>query len=77
MPKSYSGALRERVIEAVETGASQHEAADRFEISVSSAVRWPQCRFRTDRITDSCNRSFQGKSLPALNSPACICLHLR
>ena len=43
MPKSYSGDLRERVIEAVEMGASRREAADRFEISVSSAVRWLQC----------------------------------
>ena len=38
MPKSYSGDLRERVIEAVEMGASRREAADRFEISVSSAI---------------------------------------
>ena len=37
MPKSYSADLRERVIEAVEMGASRHEAADRFEVSVSSA----------------------------------------
>jgi transposase len=42
MPKSYSADLRERVIEAVETGASRHEAADRFEVSVSSAVKWLQ-----------------------------------
>jgi transposase len=42
MPKSYSGDLRERVIEAVETGASRHEAAERYDISVSSAVRWVQ-----------------------------------
>ena len=42
MPKSYSGDLRERVIEAVETGASRREAAERFEVSVSSAVRWLQ-----------------------------------
>jgi transposase len=33
MPKAYSGDLRERVIEAVETGASQPEAAERFEVS--------------------------------------------
>jgi transposase len=30
------------VIEAVETGASRREAADRFEISPSSSVRWLQ-----------------------------------
>ena len=42
MPRSYSGDLRERVIEAVEMGASRREAADRFEISASSSVRWLQ-----------------------------------
>src|SRR5258708_29453479 len=42
MPKAYSCDLRERVIEAVETGASRREAAERFEVSVSSAVKWLQ-----------------------------------
>ena len=42
MPKAYSGDLRERGIEAVETGASRHEAAERFEVSVSSAIKWLQ-----------------------------------
>jgi transposase len=48
MPKSYSGDLRERVIEAVEMGASRHEAAERFEVSVSSTVKWLQ-RWRESR----------------------------
>ena len=42
MPRSYSGDLRERVIEAVEAGASRREAGERFEISASSSVRWLQ-----------------------------------
>jgi transposase len=42
MPRSYSGDLRERVIEAVEGGASRRETAERFEVSVSSAVKWLQ-----------------------------------
>ena len=42
MPRAYSGDLRERVIEAVETGASRREAAERFEVSVSSAIKWLQ-----------------------------------
>src|SRR6266566_5516080 len=42
MPKAYSGDLRERVIEAVEMGASRREAAERFEVSVSTAVKWLQ-----------------------------------
>ena len=48
MPKSYSGDLRERVIEAVEMGSSRREAAERFEVSVSSAVKWLQ-RWRARR----------------------------
>jgi transposase len=40
MPKPYSQDLRERVVHAVEEGASRREAADRFEVSASSAIRW-------------------------------------
>jgi transposase len=42
VPKAYSGDLRERIIEAVEAGASRREAAERFEVSVASAVKWLQ-----------------------------------
>jgi transposase len=35
--------MRMRVIEVVEAGASRREAAEQFEVSVSSAVRWVQC----------------------------------
>jgi transposase len=42
VPKAYSGDLRERVIEAVEAGASRREAAERFEVSAASAVKWLQ-----------------------------------
>ena len=42
MPKAYSRDLREPVITAVETGASRREAAERFEVSVASAVKWLQ-----------------------------------
>ena len=42
MPKAYSRDLRERVITAVETGASRREAAEHFEVSVASAVKWLQ-----------------------------------
>ena len=48
MPKAYSGDLRERVIEDVQTGASRNEAAERFGVSVSSAVKWLQ-RWRDER----------------------------
>jgi len=42
MPKAYSGDLRERVIDAVQTGASRREAAERFEVSASAAIKWLQ-----------------------------------
>jgi|SRR4051812_38946603 len=42
MPKSYSSDLRKRVIEAVAMGSSRREAAERFDVSVSSAIRWVQ-----------------------------------
>src|SRR3954468_7974832 len=48
MPKAYSGDLRERVIETVASGASRREAAERFEVSVSSAIKWLQ-RWRESR----------------------------
>jgi transposase len=48
MPKPLSDDLRERVIEAVEAGASRREAAESFGLSASSAVKWLQ-RWRDAR----------------------------
>src|SRR5262245_16866259 len=45
--KAYSCDLRERVVEAVAAGASRREAAECFEVSVASAVKWVQ-RWRDD-----------------------------
>ena len=42
MPEPYSDDLRERVIEAVEAGASRREAAESFNLCPSSAVKWLQ-----------------------------------
>jgi transposase len=42
MTRAYSSDLRERVIEAVNEGATRYEAAEHFGVSVSSAVRWHQ-----------------------------------
>jgi transposase len=42
MPKTYSGDLRERVVEAVASGASRREAAELYEIAASTAVKWLQ-----------------------------------
>jgi transposase len=43
----YPGELRVRVIRFVEAGGSRREAAEQFDIGVSSAIRWMQ-RFRED-----------------------------
>jgi len=41
MTKPYSMDLRERVVAAVETeGLSRHQAAARFGVAISSAIRW-------------------------------------
>ncbi len=40
MGKSLSDDLRVRLAEAVEAGASRRQAAARFGVSVSSAIRW-------------------------------------
>ena len=42
MPALYSGDLRERVAEAVGSGASARAAAGRFGVSISTAIRWAQ-----------------------------------
>jgi transposase len=50
MPRPYSQDLRERVIGAVEAGASCREAAGIFEVSPSSAIRWVALWRRTGTV---------------------------
>jgi transposase len=50
MPKPCSLELRERVVNAVESGASRREAADWFDVSPSSAIKWMQRRQATGSI---------------------------
>jgi transposase len=40
MPGSYSTDLRERVLEAVEAGASPEAVAERFMVGRASVYRW-------------------------------------
>ena len=40
MPKALSADLRERVIAAIEAGASRRQAAERFGVGAASAIRW-------------------------------------
>ena len=46
MARSLSMDLRERVVAAVEGGLSRRQAAGRFGVSVSSAIRWLQLAAR-------------------------------
>lgn len=50
MPKPCSLELRERVVEAVESGASRREAAEWFDVSPSSAIKWMQRRQATGSV---------------------------
>jgi transposase len=59
MHRPYPGELRTRVIDFVEGGGSRRGAAEQFEVSVSSAIRWVQ-RFREDGNlrTDASRREY-------------------
>lgn len=46
MTRPYSNDLRERVVSAVEAGESCRTVATRFEVAVSSVVKWHQ-RYRS------------------------------
>ena len=50
MPKPCSLELRERVVDAVESGASRREAAEWYDVSASSAIKWMQRRQATGSI---------------------------
>lgn len=47
----YPGELRIRVIHFVEAGGSRREAAEQFQVSASSAIRWMQ-RFGEDGVCE-------------------------
>ena len=47
----YPGELRIRVIHFVEAGGSRREAAEQFQVSASSAIRWMQ-RFHEDGVCE-------------------------
>jgi transposase len=49
MPSALSADLSERVVVAIEAGASRREAARRFEVSPASAVRWHEAFVREGR----------------------------
>src|SRR5271157_135439 len=69
MPKPYSTDLRERAVEAVESGASRREAAEMFKLSVSSVIRW--CRRWSDTGSAEAKQS-GGRSSPPWRSRASL-----
>ncbi len=66
IPKVYSADIRERVIARVESGASRREAAEHFEISASTAVKWVKCF----HDTGSCAAKTRGGSTSPLEEHA-------
>ena len=63
MPTAYSTDIRGRVIARVESGASRREAAEQFEVSASTAVKWVKCF----RDTGSCAAKPRGGSASPLD----------
>lgn len=72
MPKSYSADIRGRVIARVAGGASRREAAEHFEISASTAVKWVKCF----DDTGSCMAKSRGGSTSPLEEHADFLLTL-
>jgi transposase len=72
VPKPCSLELRERVVSAIESGASRREAADWFEVSPSSAIKWMQRR----QATGSIAAKPSGGSISPLEAHAALLLAL-
>ena len=72
MPRAYSADMRERVIARVESGASRREAAERYDVSPSTAVIWVKCFHETGR----CAAKPRGGSTSALEDYADFLLAL-
>src|SRR5262249_59391136 len=70
----YPGELRIRVIDFVEAGGSRREAAEQFQGSASSAIRWVQ-RFREDGTCEPMRRG--GSTSPLERYSQQICALIR
>ena len=60
MPAAHSEDLRERVVAAVAAGSSRRAAADRFQVGVSSAIRWTALEKATGSV--GAKRGRRGRS---------------
>lgn len=61
MPAAHSDDLWKRVVAAVAAGASRHAAAARFQVGVSSAIRWTALEKATGSVSPR-RRSGGGRS---------------
>ena len=66
MPAAYSADIRGRVIASVESGSSRREAAEEFDVSASSAIKWVAAY----RTTGSCAAKPRGGSTSPLEKYA-------
>ena len=66
----YPGELRFRVIDFVEAGGSRREAAEQFQVSASSAIRWVQ-RFREDGTSEPMPRGGSTSPLERYSEQIC------
>jgi len=65
MTRAYSMDLRERVIAAVEEGASARGAAEQFSVSASTAIKWRQRLLRTGSVAPTSRPENNGSKLNA------------
>ena len=72
MPAAYSADIRGRLIARVESGSSRREAAEQFEVSASSAIKWVAFY----RATGSCAAKPRGGSTSPLEEHADFLLAL-
>ena len=72
MPAAYSADIRGRVIASVESGSSRRDAAEEFDVSPSSAIKW----VATYRATGSWAAKPRGGSTSALEKHANFLLTL-
>ena len=59
MPAAHSEDLRERVVAAVSAGSSRRAAARRFQVGVSSAIRWTALEKATGSVRAKRGRRYR------------------
>jgi len=74
MGRAYSLDLRERVVAAVERdGLSRREAAERFGIGISSAIRWVERVRRTGSAAPGQMGGYKPKAIAGSTGPGFLC----